>query len=148
MSAPREVPRRRKRVNYRGLAKVTAGLVGYTFLFTGALYQVGYLDGLFRRWPVDPRDPRLIAERQMMDERRAKFMEGIASASTVSASRTYEKEAAKEKLGNTEGMKKLFTSEGFDETKMKSGLYGDVVVSKSERLETVAPTGKEKATDN
>ena len=84
----------------------------------------------------------------MMDERRAKFMEGIASASTVSASGTYEKEAAKEKLGNTEGMKRLFTSEGFDETKMKSGLYGDVVVSKSERLETVAPTEKEKATDN
>ena len=147
MSAPREVPRRRKRVNYRGLAKVTAGLVGYTFLFTGALYQVGYLDGLFRRWPVDPRDPRLIAERQMMDERRAQFMEGIASAK-VSASRTYEKAAAKEKLGNTEGMKKLFTSEGFDETKMKSGLYGDVVVSKSERLETAAPTEKEKATNN
>ena len=42
-------------------------------------------------------------------------------------------------------MKKLFTSEGFDEMKMEAGLYGDVVVSRSERSETAAAVEKEKA---
>lgn len=124
----------------------TAGLVGWTFLFTGALYQVGYLDYLWRRWPVDPRDPRLVAEYEMKADRKAKLMEGLV-VRTMPASTIYEKLGDKEKASNTVGMKKLFTSEGFDGKKMVPGLYGDVVVSKSERLEALeasAATGAEK----
>ena len=122
----------------------TAGVVGWTCLFTGALYQVGYLDYLWRRWPVDPRDPRLVAEYQMREDRKVKMLEGF-TGKTMSASKIYEKLEVKEKEGNTEGMKKLFTSEGFDEMKMEAGLYGDVVVSRSERSETAAAVEKEKA---
>ena len=80
----------------------------------------------------------------MREDRRAKMVEGLTGR-TMSASKIYERLEVKEKEGNTEGMKKLFTSEGFDEMKMEAGLYGDVVVSKSERSETAAAIEKEKA---
>ena len=80
----------------------------------------------------------------MREDRKVKMLEGF-TGKTMSASKIYEKLEVKEKEGNTEGMKKLFTSEGFDEMKMEAGLYGDVVVSRSERSETAAAVEKEKA---
>ena len=123
---------------------VTVGLLGWTCAFTGVLYQVGYLDYLGRKYAIDPRDPRRVAEEQMREERKTEMMRGFLGKG-VSASRVYETMGAREKRANTEGMKKLFTSEGFDGTKMEAGLYGDVVVSKSERLKTAAAIETEKA---
>jgi len=86
----------------------------------------------------------MIAEYNMREDRKEKMLEGIGKSS-MSASKIYKTLEVKEKGANTEGMKKLFTSEGFDETKMEPGLYGDVVVSKSARLEAAAATETDEA---
>ena len=140
MSAPREVPRRRKGFNYRRIVLTTAGIVGWTCLFTGALYATGRLDKLWLKLPVDDRDPRRIAELSARADRREKFLNTFASLN-IPSSATYREREIKDKEANTEGMRRLFSSEGFDE-KVKPGLYGDVIVSRSEELEAAAPAPK------
>ena len=141
MSAPREVPRLRKGFNYRRIALTTAGIVGWTCLFTGALYVTGRLDHVWLKLPVDPRDPRRIAELSARADRKEKMLNSFSSLS-IPASAIYREREIKDKEANTEGMRRLFTSKGFDEKKVNPGLYGDVIVSRSERLEAAAAVPK------